>query len=169
MRSSLARVDRATDRPFRDADVYVTCAQHSSASLGWHIDDIDVLLVMLRGTKRFRVAGKALGSAVSVDHVMRPGDAIFIPAGCFHSGGCADASGDSTLLSLALPPADADAAATATDAVNRWKAARQLILERAPSRCLEWEVAGSVSGRAAIRDACVGSAGTLVGPFLLNE
>ena len=41
---------------------------------------------MLRGAKRFRVAGKALGSAVSIDHVLRPGDALFIPAGCFHSG-----------------------------------------------------------------------------------
>ena len=94
---------------------------------------------------------------------------LFIPAGCLHSGGCADASGDSTLLSLALPPTDADAAAAATGAVNRWKEARQLILERAPSRCLEWEAAGSASGRAAIREACVGSAGTLVGPFLLDE
>ena len=75
-------------------------------------------------------------------------------------------AGDSTLLSLALPPTDADAAAVAIAAVNRWKEARHLILERAPARCHEWEAAGSAWGREAIRDACVGSAATLVCPFL---
>jgi hypothetical protein len=47
---------------------------------------VQVLLVMLRGKKRFRVAGKALGSSVAIDHMLQPGDAIYIPAGCFHSG-----------------------------------------------------------------------------------
>ena len=47
---------------------------------------VQVLLVMLRGKKRFRVAGQALGSSIAIDHVLRPGDAIYIPAGCFHSG-----------------------------------------------------------------------------------
>ena len=46
----------------------------SFINTGWHIDDIDVLLVMLRGCKRFRVAGKTVGSAVVIDHLMREGD-----------------------------------------------------------------------------------------------
>ena len=65
------RLDATTGRPFRDADVYVTPGPpHSSASLGWHVDDIDVLLLLLRGRKRFRVAGRTLGSEVAIDHVM---------------------------------------------------------------------------------------------------
>ena len=164
--SWLARLDDATERPYRDADAYVTRRPHTSASLGWHIDDIDVLLVMLHGRKRFRVAGRRLGSAPVIDHVLEAGDAIYIPALTFHSGGLDEQPEDSTLLSLALPPADADAA---TAAVNRWKDARLAILDRAPRWCHSWDAAGGAPGVAAIRESCAGSRLALLEPWLIAD
>ena len=38
--SWLARLDAETERPYRDADAYVTRRPHTSASLGWHVDDV---------------------------------------------------------------------------------------------------------------------------------
>ena len=74
------------------------------------------------------------------------------------------------LLSFALPPVGDGAAAAATAAVNRWKAARQLLLDRAPAECNDWETAGSAWGREALWRACgTGSAGTLVSPWLEPE
>ena len=112
----LTALDGKSSRPHLNADAYLTCDEASSASLGWHVDDVDVLLVMLRGGKRFRVAGRSVGSPIVIDHFMHPGvhaaspgphahattvlapllltfvpfgwqDAIYIPALTFHSGG----------------------------------------------------------------------------------
>ena len=83
----------ATGRTYLDADAYMTPGG-VSASLGWHVDDVDVLLVMLRGAKRFRVAGEAVGSEVVVDRILQPGDALYIPALTFHSGGDTHSDGD---------------------------------------------------------------------------
>lgn len=52
LHSFLASLHAMTGRSWRDADVYLTKASSPSASLGWHIDDVDVLLVLLSGTKR---------------------------------------------------------------------------------------------------------------------
>ena len=123
-----------------------------------------MLLVLLRGRKRFRVAGRTLGSRPVIDHAMEAGDAIYIPALTFHSGGLDEQPEDSTLLSLALSPADADAA---TAAVNRWKNARLAILDRAPRWCHSWDAAGGAPGVAAIRESCAGSRAALLEPWLV--
>jgi hypothetical protein len=52
LHSFLASLHAMTSRSWRDADVYLTTAVSPSASLGWHVDDVDVLLVLLSGTKR---------------------------------------------------------------------------------------------------------------------
>lgn len=109
----LSALDAITGRPFCDADVYCTPSVTASASLGWHVDDVDVLLIMLRGRKRcvahtsprapthtivlnaqhvspscrFRVAGRSFGSSVAIDTTLEAGDVLFIPALTFHSGG----------------------------------------------------------------------------------
>lgn len=85
--SLLAELEQECGRSSVNADAYLTCAAHANASLGWHVDDVDVLLVMLDGCKRFRVAGTVLGSVAVVDHFMEAGDALYIPALTFHSGG----------------------------------------------------------------------------------
>ena len=46
-----------------------------------------MLLVQLRGRKRFRVAGATVGSPVLIDRWLASGDALYIPALYFHSGG----------------------------------------------------------------------------------
>mmetsp|Transcript_3218 Transcript_3218/g.9850 ORF Transcript_3218/g.9850 Transcript_3218/m.9850 type:complete len:114 (+) Transcript_3218:690-1031(+) len=62
---------------------------------------------------------------------MQPGDAIYIPALTFHTGGCDDVSDDSMLLSLALPPCIGSEAAR--DGVLAWRAARSAAISRIPS------------------------------------
>ncbi len=120
----------AVGRRPRDADAYLT-SRTSSASLGWHIDDVDVLLVMLSGAKRFRVAGTTVGSEVIIDRVLEQGDCIYIPALTFHSGGCSTGrSADSTLLSVAFAPRVGDK--TARDAVAHWRSARDIVSARLP-------------------------------------
>ena len=174
----LRRLDECTGRNHRDADVYATAADMSSASLGWHVDDIDVLLVMLRGRKRFRVAGPAVGSAVVIDHWMQPGDVIYIPALTFHSGGDSsspsspstitstgtgingkDVSDGSVLLSVAIPVASGKAAqAEALDGVLQWRRARDAVRRRLPSAsCNSWVWAGSSEGRKLVRTVLGGS------------
>ena len=160
----LDALDEMTGRPYRDADVYLTAAKQSSASLGWHVDDIDVLLVMLRGRKRFRVAGRAVGSEVTIDHWMESGDAIYIPALNFHTGGdspstekvaqqaaqpAAQPAEGSILLSVAIPAwPDADAQDAATDGVKLWRRSRDAIRRQLPATsCNSWQWAGSVHGR----------------------
>ena len=140
-----------TGRLHRDADAYMTPgAAHgrSSASLGWHIDDVDVLLIMLRGSKRFRVSGAEVGSAVGIDHMMCSGDAIYIPALCFHSGGdsgpaaAVDAE-PSTMLSVAMPPRDE----RATEVVGEWRRTRDSLRQRLPrAECNCWQWAGGAEG-----------------------
>jgi len=60
---------------------------------------------------RFRVAGSAAGSRLTIDRRMRPGDAIYIPALTFHTGGCDATRDHSMLLSVAMPPLLGEAAA----------------------------------------------------------
>lgn len=148
----LLQLQSTTERPIRDADAYLTSAASSSASLGWHVDDIDVLLVMLRGRKRFRVAGETAGSAVVIDHLMEAGDAIYIPALTFHSGGDSSAARvaeGSTLLSVAMPPwpCGADASARASEGVAQWRRAREAMRRALPSAGSNtWEWAASAEG-----------------------
>lgn len=174
----------ATGRSHRDADAYMTPDRGvgSDASLGWHIDDVDVLLVMLRGTKRFRVAAGQVGSDVCIDHFMRSGDAIYIPALCFHTGGDSggdpglasradsrnaftqraattatdtDATARSTMLSVALPPRDQ----SATHVVDEWRRAREAVRRRLPSpRCNRWEWARSAEGASVVRRTLMANA-----------
>lgn len=134
-----------TGRAYRDVDAYVTIPHASSASIGWHCDDVDVLLILLDGSKRFRVAGPTVGSTPVIDHQMRPGDAIYIPAGVFHSGGDSRVAAEaSTLLSVAMVPDDE---AKAQEAVAAWRRARDGIRRRLPSpRCNDWDWAGSADG-----------------------
>lgn len=146
----LETLDDATERPFRDADVYMTAPPSSSASLGWHIDDVDVLLVMLRGRKRFRVAGTALGSRVTIDHELKPGDAIYIPALTFHTGGSNDPETEqgseqgSLMLSVAYQPR---VGAGPAEAVREWREARRALLARLPPNGNHWAWAGTADGR----------------------
>ncbi len=133
LREWLGELVSRSGRPFLDADAYVTSDRHGSASLGWHVDDVDVLLVMLHGSKRFRVAGRAVGSPVEIDAELAAGDAVYIPALTFHTGGAsqlhapaAAAAGGSTLLSVAMPATERGA----TEAVGQWRAARRVLLER---------------------------------------
>ena len=170
-----------TGRSHRDADAYVTPggsldgALRTSASLGFHIDDVDVLLVMLRGAKRFRVAGREVGSEVEIDWEMCAGDAIYIPALYFHSGGTSPgpssaigraapeveelvleeveeeeaAAAPSMLLSVAMRPC---AAEDAEDAVRHWKRARDAVRRRLPSAaCNSWQWAHSTEGAEHVR------------------
>ena len=121
---------------------------------------------MLRGAKRFRVAaGAVLGGTVRIDHCMAAGDAVFIPALAFHSGGGQRGAADgaaptgSMLLSVAFTPAPAKAAAEATAAVELWRAARQRLGERlgTDARRGGWEWAATRKGAARLRSAlCVG-------------
>ena len=122
---------------------------------------------MLRGAKRFRVAaGAALGGTVGIDHCMAVGDAVFIPALAFHSGGGQRGAADwaapttgSMLLSVAFTPAPAKVASEATAAVELWRAARQRLGERlgTDARRGGWEWAATREGAARLRSAlCVG-------------
>ena len=151
----LGELADSTRRDYRDADAYMTAAPHGSASLGWHVDDVDVLLVMLRGSKRFRVAGEAVGSDVVIDHVMERGDAIYIPALTFHSGGdsstddseTASTSSSSTMLSVAMAPGSMEES-DARVAVVQWRRARDAIRRLLPSpSCNTWRWASSSEGR----------------------
>ena len=60
----------------------------SVGSFGWHYDnDYDVILLGVVGVKRFRVAGyKKKHSKVSIDIDIKPGTALYIPAGFYHNG-----------------------------------------------------------------------------------
>ena len=158
----------ATGRAYLDADAYMTPGG-VSASLGWHVDDVDVLLVMLRGAKRFRVAGEAVGSEVVVDRILQPGDALYIPALTFHSGGDTHSDGDddeqpphiqsaereealaapSTLLSVAMTPC-VERGATAV--VSEWRMARDTVRRRLPSAsCNQWRWARTEEGASFVR------------------
>ena len=166
-----------TRRAFCDADAYCTAAGVlSSASLGWHVDDVDVLLVMCRGRKRFRVAGRGFGSPVVIDTVLEPGDALYIPALTFHTGGELkerarapfrapwpwplprsspppppaeeEEDGGSLMLSVALPWAEVGAAAAA-DAAEHWRqAVDDLAQAGLRPACNRWSYAASGEGRA---------------------
>ena len=99
----LFALNTATRRPYSDVDVFMTSSEaDSSASIGWHVDELDVLLVQLRGRKRFRVAGVTPGSALRVDATLEPGDAVYVPAGYWHCGGDNAEQEHSILLSVAL-------------------------------------------------------------------
>lgn len=168
-----------TGRTWRDADAYMTPTVRAgcdgnTASLGWHIDDVDVLLVMLRGSKRFRVAGTQVGSRVAIDCVLRSGDALYIPSLRFHSGGdtAGSAASDydaeiaseapsmpaSTMLSIAMPPAFAT---DATEAVGEWRRARDAVRRRLPDgarACNSWAWARSSDGRELVGTTLRGNA-----------
>ena len=74
-----------------------------TGSFGWHGDwDFDVLIYLISGMKRFRVAGyRQKHSPVVIDEIMRPGTAVYIPRGYFHNG---MGLGESTLVSMAIVP-----------------------------------------------------------------
>ena len=63
----------------------------------------DVLIYCVAGEKRFLVAGTEAGSPPTVDALLRPGDAVFVPALHYHfaMGG----SSSSCILSFSLEPA----------------------------------------------------------------
>ena len=71
-----------------DLDLYV--ASGGGGSYGWHFDAHDSLLICVGGRKRMRVAAAAARPGdqrpVEIDARMRPGDVVFIPAGCYHCG-----------------------------------------------------------------------------------
>ena len=168
----LGALEASSARRVLDADAYVTAGNaRASASLGWHIDDVDVLLVMLRGSKRFRVAGRAVGSAMAVTHRLTAGDAIYVPRLCFHAGGMATEAAESTMLSVALRPHDCGddcdgADPDATAAVAQWRRARRAVLTR---RALQnsWAWAATEAGGAALRSELGGGAlGRECGRFL---
>lgn len=126
--------------------------------------------MMVHGSKRFRVSGAAVGSAPTIDHQLAPGDALFIPALAFHTGGdsttaeptdeqaasrLAASSADSFLLSVAMRPAEP---AQAAEAVRQWRAARRLAIERLPAgRGTDWGWAGSDQGRATLHKTLGGN------------
>lgn len=117
---------------------------------------IDVFLVMLSGRKRFRVAGSTLGSPVVIDHMMLAGDAIFIPALTFHSGGDTDAEAEgSMMLSVALAWQPPEARQDATEAVERWRSTRQALHARLPmgQSSKSWSWASSQEGVEVLRNA----------------
>ena len=162
----LSMLDEVTHRPFCDADVYLTPkAVGGSASLGWHVDDVDVLLLMLRGSKRFRVAGRTFGSRVAIDTKLEAGDALYIPALTFHSGGetarrggawgwgaslFQQPSSGSTMLSVALPWSDATAQVDAQAVAAEWRQAIEDLNVELPASCNTWSFAASDEGRARI-------------------
>ena len=130
-----------------------------------------VLLVMLHGSKRFRVAGRSVGSAVAIDHVMRPGDAIYIPSLTFHSGGSGEALApeDSMLLSVALEWPEPEGRPSAAVVVDQWKVVRQSLMQRLPNEGYksDWAWAGTTDGTNAMRKATAGSSvGKLLERFL---
>ena len=161
----LCELDAATLRPFCNADVYATAGP--SASLGWHIDDVDVLLVMLRGRKRFRVAGRTFGSDVAIDARLQAGDLLYIPSLTFHTGGGDDgqeerggwlpsllpprprspAPCESLMLSIALPWADPASQEAAQAAATDWGAAIGDLDAGLPPRCNSWGYAATRQGR----------------------
>jgi len=166
----LSQLELATGRPHDTVDAYCTDGKGlSSASAGWHIDDVDVLLIMLRGKKRFRVAGRTLGSHVEIDHVLESGDALFIPALTFHTGGDIQRAGggffgsdffgfgpqpfdDSVMLSVAFPWSDKEVADEARAIACQWGEARddacirlQQQQQSQQQRCT-WEWAGRAEG-----------------------
>ena len=142
-------LEEALLRKVLNADAYMTVKNAVSASLGWHIDDVDVLLIMLDGRKRFRVGGDQLGSNVIIDHYMEPGDALYIPALTFHSGGSSEiekVASSSTLLSLAFTPRVGDI--VARDKVTRWREARRILGRRLPSPASRrWDWISTVEGQ----------------------
>ena len=193
LESWLATLEEKSGRRVLDADVYLTSADShaactTSASLGWHIDDIDVLLVMLSGRKRFRVAGCHVGSPICIDHRMMGGDTIFIPALTFHSGGSTtELSEESLMLSVAFAPAEAAARTHTSKVVDHWRLTRQALLERLPKPAISsasassstttttshhtWAWAGTADGVNALRGAFAegSSRAMLLEPFLLPE
>ena len=162
----LSMLDEVTHRPFCDADVYLTPkAVGGSASLGWHVDDVDVPLLMVRGSKRFRVAGRTFGSRVAIDTKLEAGDALYIPALTFHSGGetarrggawgwgaslFQQPSSGSTMLSVALPWSDATAQVDAQAVAAEWRQAIEDLNVELPASCNTWSFAASDEGRARI-------------------
>ena len=74
-----------------------------TGSFGWHGDwDFDVIIILTKGLKRFRVAGyRKKRTPVVIDEIMRPGTAVYIPRGYFHNG---MGLGESTLVSMAIKP-----------------------------------------------------------------
>lgn len=129
---------------------------------------------MLDGSKRFRVAGRAVGSPVVIDHVLTPGDAIFIPSLCFHSGGSATetlAPEDSMLLSVALDWPSPSGRQGASAVVDQWKLVRQALITRTPAgTCDSWAWASTSEGTTTMRTALAGgSVGALLEQFICES
>ena len=134
-----------------------------------------MLLVMLRGRKRFRVAGRTFGSSTAIDTTLEAGDVIFIPALTFHTGGgevhtggelagppraaawladllpgaaSAHRRAESVMLSVALPWSDTASEEAAQAATADWRdAIEDLDAELLPP-CNSWAYAASREGQA---------------------
>lgn len=76
--------------------------QAQTGSYGWHFDRSDNIIYVLRGQKRFRVAGREPRSQCQLDAHMKQGDAIYVPRKLYHNG--LGLAGGSTILSIALKP-----------------------------------------------------------------
>jgi len=159
----LSELDQMTGRPYLDVDAYCTTGR-SSASLGWHVDDVGVLLLMLRGSKRFRVAGSHIGSHVTIDHTLKAGDVLYIPPLTFHTGGGSRggwgwgaSDGDSVMLSVALPWADEASERAAQAVTASWRDAQAQCCDSLPPLANTWSFAATPRGSNALARLFAGS------------
>ena len=103
--STIKRSNRTHAVGAWSADVYLTSAGDnaiSSIAHGWHTDFCDGLILMLNGSKRFRVASPVVGGPLLFDVQLRAGQALFVPRGFFHLGGTDANAEDSALISVSL-------------------------------------------------------------------
>jgi len=112
-------------------DLYATAKQngiHYDTSFGWHSDNSMVVLIMIQGRKRMRVAGPDLGSAIIIDKEMTAGDIIVIPAGYYHfGGGTQSSSSGSVMLSLGDREVDTEVVAAREQQNQQLQCIRQQV------------------------------------------
>lgn len=159
-----SELEAVIGRPYQNIDAYFTKGTGpSSASGGWHVDYVDVLTIMLRGSKRFRVAGKTVGSPVEIDTVLSSGDLLYFPSLRFHTGGDVQVGGffgfggpefeDSLMLSLAFPQVDADIITVS----DEWSLARNEAMKQVQPHENNWKWAATGEGKARLATIFKGS------------